>query len=120
MSTMDDSARKLLWDTYGKPETVDAKTALEALDMAEIDPRDVVAVRYRDHDAAAAYQAANIATHGPPRLGTYSDADAVIGVLDLRPAIEAMNRAVQPGERPIPIQGIRLDEVKEPMRLIEE
>jgi hypothetical protein len=69
---------------WGKPEQVDSAWALGLIGSvgAGISPDQVIAFRYRDREAAAAYAAGNARHNDIRELGT-SD-DGLIAVLDLR------------------------------------
>lgn len=93
MSMDGDERREHMWATYGQPEPIDAAAALAALGITDVDPKGVIAFRYRTRDAADAYAAVNIDDYGYMTLGTYSLGHAgIVGVIDIRPAIADMKR----------------------------
>lgn len=93
MSEEDDTRREYMWERYGRPGTVDAGTALGALGITGVSPREVCAFRYRDQEAAEAYAVSNLEHHGHPTLGSYTiETGEVIGVLDIRAAIAELKQ----------------------------
>jgi hypothetical protein len=80
-----------LCERYGKPEAVDAVRALELLGLTSRGPQDVIAFRYRDREAAAAFDASNAEhTPGYHSLGIADTDEGVIGILDLLPMTQAL------------------------------
>ena len=88
--------RERMWATYGKPDIVDAVAALQVLGITEVTPTQVIAMRYRDQEAADAYAAANL-EQGLSMLGTYDVPGGVVGVLDLRPEIARLDAEREKG-----------------------
>jgi hypothetical protein len=74
-----------LCERWGKPEHVDAVHALALLGITSPGPQDVLAFRYRDREAAEAFDASNAEhTPGYVSLGIAETSEGVIGVIDLR------------------------------------
>jgi hypothetical protein len=80
--------RALLVARHGLPAQVPAAAALRLLGRrAEVHPNDAVAFAYRDQAAADAYAESNAQHQGIPSLGSRPVDGAIVGVLDLRPAL---------------------------------
>lgn len=86
--------REELQARYKPPEHFDEGTALQLLGITDIPPRLVYASLYADRETAEAYQLANLEHYGHPALGLKELPDGTVaGLLDMRPAIAAAERA---------------------------
>jgi len=97
--------RQNLIEAHGAAEWIaDADAlALAAAAGVQADPavtaNDVYASIYRDDAAADAYVKSNLAHHGHPTLAKVPLPDGrVLGILDLRPALERARREAAEGE----------------------
>jgi hypothetical protein len=95
--------RAALTAEHGKPEHVAGSDALALARTAGIpvDPRvtagDVFAAVYRDEAAADAWAESNLTHYGHPQLAKVPLPDGrVVGILDLRPALEKFAAGEEP------------------------
>lgn len=85
--TAHDRRRAALERDWGKPERFgDTTLALGFIGRQDIDPAEVIAFRYRDQDAADAWQHSTLVNHDVASLGTamLGRGLGVVGVYDLR------------------------------------
>lgn len=74
---------------WGKPQSFDTAEALRIAGLAGlVDEGDVVAYRYPSEKAFRAFAASNLARHGHPSIGPFPVLGGVVGIVDLRPALE--------------------------------
>lgn len=84
-----------LWAKYGKPVQISASQALEIMGRTAPGLENcAVAFKYPSQEAAQAFAKANLENNGLPSLGImYSELFASwIGIVDLRKAVEVMER----------------------------
>lgn len=95
----EDTCREQRRTRYGIPAVMDREAALAIVGRTgQVDPADVVAMLYRDREQAAAYAWANRVHYG---LTTWHNSawdrhghgEPLVGVIDLRPAIERLEAA---------------------------
>lgn len=111
-----------MFGKYGRPEPFPPRQALEKLELghwktgpnnnpvwiSDITDHEVMAFRYESQEAADAWAEGNLEHNGHPALGSYPDPagdGAVIGVLDLRPALAALKEGQRGGPRPGRLDG---------------
>jgi hypothetical protein len=83
--------RHALEAEHGKAQALDPAVALLLIPGIDVDPKDVIAWIYRDRKAADAYAAANAEHNNLPRIGILDLSDGrAVGILDLRPALAAL------------------------------